>query len=318
MNTIGKTILSYGLIFIISQFNACTQTQKSMAELLEYDENEKLLILHADDVGMSHSVNMASIEAMEKGFINSASIMVPCPWFNEIVLYAKKHPEKDLGLHLTLTAEWHEYKWGGILQEEKTPSLHNEHGYFYPSNELVYEHAKLDEVEAELRAQIDRALSEGINVTHFDSHMGTLFYHEEFFKVYIKLSEAYGIPIMLPYQSLRLAPNNLNHIKAKSLMIDQLYMANDLSLLENKWEDYYLDVLNNMKPGINILLVHLGYDNDELQAVCIDHPDYGSAWREADVKVLSGAKFRQTLIDQNIRLVTWSELHERHASMNKN
>lgn len=317
MNLILKQLLSLGLIFLVAQFDACSQTDKTMSELLGFDADEKLLILHADDVGMSHSVNMASIEAMEKGYINSASIMVPCPWFNEIVLYARKNPEKDLGLHLTLTAEWNKYKWGGILNKEKTPSLYNKHGYFYSSNELVYEHANLEEVEAELRAQIDRALAEGINVTHFDSHMGTLFYNEDFFQVYLKLSEAYNIPIMLPYQSMRLFPNNLNHIKPKSLMIDQIYMANDLSLLENKWEEYYLDILENMNPGIHVILVHLGYDNDELQAVCIDHPDYGSAWREADMKVLSSEKFKQALIDQNIRLITWKELHERHASINK-
>ena len=317
MNIIIKTLLSYCLVFLATQFNACTQTQKSMAELLGYDANEKLLILHADDVGMSHSVNMASIGAMEKGYINSLSIMVPCPWFNEIVLYARQHPEKDLGLHLTLTAEWNEYKWGGILPKEKTASLHDEHGYFYPSNELVYKHASLIEVESELRAQIDRALSEGIKVTHFDSHMGTLLYNEDFFKIYLKLSKEYNIPVMLPYQAMRLYPINLQHVEAKSLMIDQIFMANDLNLLEDKWEDYYLEVLNNMQAGINILLVHLGYDNDELKAVCIDHPDYGSEWREADMDVLSGEKFRQTLIDQNIRLVSWRELHERQALINR-
>lgn len=142
---------------------------KSLAERLGYASDAKLAVIHADDLGMTHAVNAASIKALESGLVNSGSMMVPCPWFPEIADYARSHPDADLGLHLTLTAERVYYRWGPVAPRDQIPSLVDENGYFYlnwtPENRI-----NPQQVELELRAQIERANMMGVHPTHLDSH----------------------------------------------------------------------------------------------------------------------------------------------------
>ena len=142
---------------------------KTVAERLGYPADAKLLILHADDLGAAHSIDAASFEALDKGLITSASIMVPCPWLPEIAAYARSHPEADLGLHLTLTSEWSSYRWGPVLSRDRVSSLLDRNSYFYLTESEAASHANASEVEAEIRAQIDRARAFGIKPTHLDS-----------------------------------------------------------------------------------------------------------------------------------------------------
>src|SRR5687768_12006397 len=138
-------------------------SSRSLAERLGYPANAKLLIVHADDLGMAHSVNAASIRGLESGLVNSASIMVPCPWFPEIAEYARKNPQADLGLHLTLTSEWTDFRWGPVLRN--VPSLLDPSGYLYKTEDVAAQNIDPREAEAEIRAQITRAREFGINPT---------------------------------------------------------------------------------------------------------------------------------------------------------
>jgi predicted glycoside hydrolase/deacetylase ChbG (UPF0249 family) len=153
---------------LLSTFSVGVSAQ-TLVERLGYPPGTKLIIVHADDLGETHSVNAAAIKALQGGTINSASLMVPCPWFPEIADYAKSHPDADFGLHLTLTSERVYYRWGPVAPADKVPSLVDQNGYFHHDWE-ENEHINAKEVEVELRAQIERALAMGVRPPHLDSH----------------------------------------------------------------------------------------------------------------------------------------------------
>src|SRR6267378_983818 len=179
-NTLGHSMkqkriafLSLFLLAIAVQGASAQDTQKSLAEKLGFPRDAKLLIVHADDVGVTHSVNAATIQALESGLVNSASLMVPCPWFPEIADYAKSHPAADFGLHLTLTSERVYYRWGPVASKDKVPSLVDQNGYFH-HDWSPETHIDPKEVEIEIRAQVARAFAMGVKPTHLDSHQNRL------------------------------------------------------------------------------------------------------------------------------------------------
>src|SRR5437667_12660617 len=179
---------------------------KTLAERLGYPRAAKLLIVHADDLGVAHSVNSASIKALESGLVISASIMIPCPWLPEIAAYARAHPEADLGLHLTLTSEWSSYRWGPVLGKERVPSLLDCSGYLYPLEREAAAHMDIQEAEAEIRAQIARGKALGIQPTHLDSHMGTLYQSKALFEVFLRVAGENKLPTRMSREFFASAP----------------------------------------------------------------------------------------------------------------
>jgi predicted glycoside hydrolase/deacetylase ChbG (UPF0249 family) len=173
-------------------------TDSTYAERLGYSKGAKVLILHVDDAGMSYDSNEGTITALTKGAANSCSVMMPCPWVPGFVRFLKENPAIDAGLHLTLTSEWKDYRWGPLTGKRATPGLTDTEGALWPSVEDVVKHASADEVEKELRAQIERAEEMGFRPTHYDSHMGTLFATPAFLERYIKIGMREGVPVMLP------------------------------------------------------------------------------------------------------------------------
>ena len=277
---------------------------KNLAERLGYPANAKLLILHADDLGVSHSVNAASFDALDKGAISSASIMMPTPWVTEVATYAKAHPNADLGLHLTVTSEWETYRWGSVASKDAVPSLHDADGTFPRDVPPVVARAKPAEVERELRAQIDRAIAVGIRPTHIDSHMGALFTTPELMSVYVKLAREYKLPYLVAFG----APLPTD-TKDSDIVLNTVIIATP-TIKAADWLSFYVDALSKLKPGVSEMIVHLGYDDSELQAVMVGHVDYGSAWRQRDVDVVHSAAFKKALKDNNVTLVGWKDLHK--------
>ena len=174
--------------------------RKSAQELLGYPKDAKLLIIHADDLGVSHSENAASISAIENGCVNSASIMVPCPWFSEVAAYSRLYPENDFGLHITLTSEWKYYKWGPVTAVQEVPGLVNKNGFFYSSVDSLVQNASAAEVEAEIRNQVKRAMQFGINPTHLDAHMYAAHHNLAFLKAYLKVGHEFNLPVFINCQ----------------------------------------------------------------------------------------------------------------------
>jgi len=287
-------------------------SQQTIQEKLGYPKSTKLLILHADDIGVSHAENMASFAALDKGFVSSGSIMVPCPWFPEAAAYAIAHPAADLGLHLTLNSEWKYYRWGPVSSKDKSASLVNNKGFLYDDVDSLGKMAQLQEVERELRAQIDRAIQFGIHPTHFDSHMGSCFITKDYLKIYLKLAREYHVPCLLNRDAFKI----MYHLDLDDLilptdvLLDKIFMAFPNDYMQGM-ANYYTKVISSLQPGLNCILLHAAYDNEEMQAVTIDHPEYGAAWRQADFNFFSSEACKKLLTEQNIHLITWKEIKEK-------
>jgi chitin disaccharide deacetylase len=286
--------------------------QPTIQEKLGYSKDTKLLIIHADDLGMSHSENEATVRGMETGVTSSASIMVPCPWFAEIAAYAVAHPRADFGLHLTLTSEWKYYKWGPLSGGTEVPGLVNAEGFFYADVDSVYRRATTAEVEKELRKQIEKAKQFGIDVTHFDSHMAALFGNAGYLKILIGLGREYKVPVLLAKTGPRSAFNvDLGtFVTEKDVMVDAIYTAGPEDY-KNGMENYYTKVLQTVQPGLSIIIMHTAYDDREMQAATIDHPDWGAAWRQADYNFFTSEKCKTLLKEQGIHVITWREVRDK-------
>src|SRR3954471_13695597 len=215
------SMLRWSLLPLLLAISTGAAQTMTIASRLGYPADAKLLILHGDDLGVAHSVNAASLDALARGAITSASIMMPTPWVTEVAAWAKAHPDADLGLHLTLTAEWETYRWGSVAASDQVPSLLNPDGTMPNDVPPFIARAKPQEVERELRAQVERALALGIHPTHLDSHMGTLFASADLVAAYRKIAHEYH----LPYLGLRGMPGLEQIALPGDVMVDNVVIA---------------------------------------------------------------------------------------------
>ena len=302
------------LLFLFFFINKTLLSQNlTIQEKLGYPKNTKLLIIHADDIGVSHSENAASFKALENGSVNSGSIMVPCPWFPESADYARKNPTKDLGLHLTLTSEWKLYRWGTVRSKNEVKSLLDKQDYLYETAKAVGQNGASAEVESELRAQIERAKAFGIDPTHFDTHMGSVLVKPEFLAAYIKLGREYRVPVLLNKEHLKLIggyDNLSTYTNENDVVVDNIYMA-----LPDDYKagmtQYYERVLNNLQPGLQCLLIHTCFNTDEMQAITMGYSIYHGPWRQTDYDFFTSKKCSELLKKNNIQLVTWREIRDK-------
>jgi predicted glycoside hydrolase/deacetylase ChbG (UPF0249 family) len=298
-------IISCSLAFVIFPVLARAQ-MKNVAERLGYPADSKIVIIHGDDLAVAHSVDRASFQALDEKAISSASIMMTCPWVTEVAAYAREHPDADLGLHLTLTSEWKTYKWGPVAPTDQVPGLLDPNGYLWPEVMPVAQHAKPEEVEREIRAQVERALAMGIHPTHLDMHMGTLAARPDYYSALIKVAHEYHLPFLAVH-----VPDARNQMLSllsdKDIVLDSLVMFNP-GVPPGQWTSSYVKSLAALKPGVHYLIVHLGYDDAELQAITEGHPDYGAAWRERDFHSVTSPEFKKALEDNHIIVIGWKDL----------
>ena len=301
-------------IILLAAFDLSAQNTKNLAELLGYPKDSKLLIIHADDMGLSQSVNAATLKAFSSKGITSGSIMVPCPWSGDIMKYLKEHPGPDVGIHLTLTAEWDTYRWDGISSFDQIRSLLDSSGRFPRTVEELGKTAKGDEAYKELKAQIDLAIKSGVNPTHIDTHMGSVLANPELVKVYLQLSEEYKLPILFPREYVGMLPKDVAAMfGSKIFLLDNLFML-DNSLIKGSWTESYRKGIESLKPGLNQIIVHLAINNDEIKAIC-GGVDYGSEWRQKDLDFVTGNELKEMLKANNIKLITWRQVGEAMRAM---
>ena len=281
--------------------------EKTIAERLGYPRDAKLLIVHADDLGMAHSVNAATIKAFESGLVNSGSIMVPCPWFSEIAAYARANPQADLGLHLTLTSEWTSFRWGPLTSKDRVSSLLDKDGFFYPLETEAASHADPKEVELEITTQIERARAAGVQPTHLDSHMGTLYQNKALFEVFLRVARKYKLPVRVARTWFTRADFLPETLKADDVYIDRTLDINP-SVAADDWARFYGDAIKKLEPGVTEVVIHLAYDDGEMRGATFDHPNWGAAWRQRDFEFFTSETFRKLLQENQIKLITWREL----------
>ncbi|WP_018616284.1 polysaccharide deacetylase family protein [Segetibacter koreensis] len=328
-----KLLLSFSL-YVISLSVSAQTTESTYAEKLGYPKNAKVLILHVDDAGMSFDSNEGAINAMTKGVANSCSVMMPCPWVPAFVHYLKQHPQTDAGLHLTLTSEWSEYRWAPLSGKAAVPGLVDPEGDMWRSVEDVVKHASADEVEKEIRAQIDRAQSMGFQPTHFDTHMGTLLATPAFTERYIKLGIEMHIPVMVPVGHNTLIKEEMNLPEAQLQQMRQigkmlwnagLPVLDDLDNESYDWKipaeivnddkklqafktGKYIEAIKSLKPGITMMIMHCTATSEIFKQISGSGPT-----RKGDMLAMMDPLLKKTLQKEGIILATWRELKERRV-----
>jgi predicted glycoside hydrolase/deacetylase ChbG (UPF0249 family) len=287
---------------------------RTLQERLGHPADARVLVIHADDLGMSHSVNRATFAALENGWVTSASILVPCPWFPEVARWARAHPQADLGIHLAVNSEWTGFRWAPISPRDEVASLLDADGYFPLVETDVVAKARPSEIERELRAQIDKARQSGITLTHLDSHMATMFRKREFFDVYRGLGKSFKLPVLLERLGSRGGEASLAGVTqsdadsiAKDALVDRVLSISP-GVSKEDWPAAYEKMLAPLPPGVYQLIVHLAYDDEEMRGATHDHPDWGAAWRQNDLDLVKSERFRKFLRDQRFVLAGWRDL----------
>jgi chitin disaccharide deacetylase len=298
------------MVIALFAFSAIGRSQ-SIQERLGYPKDARLLILHVDDLGVSHSENAASISAMERGCINSASIMVPPPWFLHIAEYAAKNAQRDFGLHITLTSEWNSYKWGPVSPAADVSSLVNKKGFLYSSVDSVKKMAQPDHVEKEIRSQVRRAIQFGVKPTHLDAHMFTAIRKLEFLAAYLKVGREFRIPVFLPREAEEQLQVDLDTIVSdREVIVDHVVTVMPENMSKNVHR-FYLESLKNIQPGLTYYIIHTAYDDGEMRAITNGVADWGAAWRQKEYDFFSSDACRKALKENNIYLVTWKEIGDK-------
>ncbi len=284
-----KKSFSFTMVWLILNF-------MPLQSALGQDKAE--LILRVDDIGMCHAVNMAMKQLAETGIPFSTSVMFACPCYLEAVEILKAHPAVSAGIHLTLNSEWKNYKWGPVLGKEAVPSLVDSNGYFFATHAEFNAHAiKVDEVEKELRAQIERALRSGVKIDYLDYHMGTAVSRPEFTAIVEKLAKEYKLGMSRYFGE---AYQTIFHIPVESK------------------KDSLMAVIQRLQPGTtNLMVVHVGFENPEMNALfdmdsplmrAADGASLVSKHRQAELKALCSHEFRELIGANKVAFITYRDL----------
>ena len=324
------------LILLISFTIQAQNTEPTYAEKLGYPQGKKVLIVHVDDVGMSYESNQGAIRAIKEGVANSLSVMMPCGWVPGFVHYLKENPEIDAGLHLTLTSEWKDYRWGPLAGKNQVKGLVDSEGAMWRGVADVVKNASPDEVEKEIRAQLDRARTMGFSPTHLDSHMGTLFATPEFLQRYLKIGMEEKIPVMFPgghntvvQQQEKIIADQLamTQMVGKQLWNAGLPVLDDLENSSYGWKgpesgdksekalqkyktEKYINAIKNIKPGQTKLIMHSTIHTDEFTKISDSYPT-----REGDFLAMIDPELRKYIEKEGIVLTTWREAMQRRQKI---
>ena len=287
---------------------------KNWAEKLGYPVNSKVVMLHADDIGMCSEANEAVIPYLLNDQIQSAAAMVPCPWFNDIADWYKKHPEEDIGLHLTLTSEWKNYRWGPVSNPSNVPELIDPEGYMWRGVIDVVSRTPVTTIEKEVRAQIERAYERGIKPGHIDTHMGTLYSKVEYAEAFFKVAMEYGIPANV----IEFTPDRVQKFRKQGYPITARLIQSGRKYTLPKLDDFtsvpngksyqekkelFFDLVQNLEPGITEIIFHPSIETEGLKKIT-------NSWQQRvwEAKMFSDPEVIQFLKNEGIIFTNWKEM----------
>lgn len=313
------TILMGGfLLTILTRGESPGQQKITNAEKLGFPKGKKVLLLHCDDAGMCEEANIAVQSYVLKGDINSAAVMMPCPNAEEMVKWAVKHPQADIGAHLTLTSEWKYYRWPPLTGAAKVPGLIDPEGMLWRDVPDVVIHATAEEVKTEICAQIDRMIELGHRPTHIDTHMGTLYGSPEFARVFFETAVKYNIPanaIDLSDKEVaeyyRAAGYPINDEMIKYLeeyplpKLDNFTSVPAGKTYEEKRNNFFA-LVNSLKPGLTEIIFHPSILTDNLKSIT-------GTWQQRawEAEMFSDPAVKQFFNENGIIVTNWVEIMQR-------
>ncbi len=284
---------------------------------LGYQDDDRLVIIHADDIGMCQASVAAYADLIEVGLISSAAAMVPCSWFPATASYCREHPAVDMGVHLTLTAEWDSYRWGPVSTRDKASGMMDDEGCFFRSTPDAQQHGDVAAVQAEINAQIKRALDAGIDVTHIDTHMGTV-YHPKYLPFYVQAAVEHRLSLFLgrwDEAQLRahgmddevIAPitSAITALESQGVPLLDNYCMTSLDEAIDARLDHVKQLFRELPPGITHYIIHPSKDTPELRAIA---PDWRA--RVADYEAFMNDELSAFIRDEGIHIIGYRVLRD--------
>ncbi|HKI73340.1 MAG TPA: polysaccharide deacetylase family protein [Pseudomonadales bacterium] len=286
----------------------------SFLNKMGYGESDKVLITHIDDIGFSHASNVASFACLDLGAASCGSIIVNAPWFMEAVEYCRENPTYDVGVHLTFTCEYPTFRWPALSTRDQETGLVDAEGYLWHTREDAVRHVTEEAAEREMRAQIEKALSTGIEITHIDTHMGTVV-HPKFLAIYLRLAREYGVPAFLPSVTReRLEALGEGEMAEAYMEVLENVVSGDVPTLDEIITDtlipiddkkaFYRELVDSVKPGLTHMLFHPAKIGDELRAIDKVRPES----RHADYEAFTDPDLKAYIEASGCKLIGYREL----------
>lgn len=281
-----------------------------------FSNTDKVVILHTDDIGMCQASLSAFIDLWESGGISSGAIMLPCPWAKPAAEYCRTYPAVDMGVHATLNAEWDLYRWSAISTRDLASGLVDKDGFLWQTSRDTQKHALPEAVAGELQLQVRKALDWGVDVSHIDSHMGTIL-HPKFLQAYLQAGRQFHVPVMLPRGDASMfahmgvdAETASGYAALISSLEDQgLPLVDGVAMLPLDQPTGQLDItrkmLSDLPAGVTHFLLHPSIDTPELRLIAPDWPS-----RVANYRTFMLPEIRKFIKDQGIQVIGYRHLRE--------
>ncbi len=311
-------ILQSGALTVDSDRTENKEPNITWAEKLNFPKEKKVIMLHADDIGMCEEANIAAINYLKQDKIQSAAIMMPCSYAPDMISWAKKNPKKDIGLHLTLTSEWKTHRWGPVSPTSEVPTLLDPDKKLWRDVPGVVIHASAAEVEKEIRAQIEKSISLGYRPDHIDTHMGTLYGHPDYIKAFFKVAEEYNIPanvidvsdaaVLEEFRKMGY-PITDEVVKLfanyKLPKLDYFTSVPNGSSYEDKLKNFK-SLIQSLKPGLTEIIFHPSVETENLKTIT-------GSWQQRvwEAKMFFDPEVIKFLEAEGIVFTNWNEIMKR-------